>query len=135
MNSIRLTALLGHDKVLERILQTEQYYHINKPDNNGVTALIWASQFGHEKVVQMLLDAGADVNAKGQNGTALYAASQCGHEKIVRILVDRGADVNAQGGHFGNALQAASAYGHAKVVQMLLEYGRDINAGDYPHLV
>jgi ankyrin repeat protein len=43
-------------------------------------------------VVQMLMDAGADVNAQvGFYGNALQAASAEGHEKVVQMLVDAGA--------------------------------------------
>jgi ankyrin repeat protein len=43
-------------------------------------------------VVQMLLDAGADVNAQGGHfGTALQAASARGHEKLVQMLRAAGA--------------------------------------------
>jgi ankyrin repeat protein len=42
--------------------------------------------------VQMLLAAGADVNAQGgQYGTALQAASLRGHEKVVQMLRAAGA--------------------------------------------
>jgi ankyrin repeat protein len=64
---------------------------------------------GHDKVMQMLMDAGADVNAQGGTfGNALQAASYRGQDKVMQMLMDAGADVNAQGGTFGNALQAAS---------------------------
>jgi ankyrin repeat protein len=93
------------------------------------TALYTAALGGQEKMVQMLMDAGADVNAKGgYHGSALQAASFKDHEKVVQMLLDAGADVNAQGGQFGNALQAASWEGHKKVVQMLLDAGADVNA-------
>lgn len=49
---------------------------IDASDRNGRTALIWASECGHEKVVRILLDAGADVNAQGgEYASALQAAS------------------------------------------------------------
>ncbi|THY37309.1 hypothetical protein D6C98_10763, partial [Aureobasidium pullulans] len=92
-------------------------------------ALQAASAGGHDKIVQLLLDKGADVNAQGgYNGNALYAALAGGHDKIVQLLLDKGADVNAQGGEYGNALQAASAGGHDKTVQLLLDKGADVNA-------
>ena len=52
-----------------------------------------ASGYGHEKVVELLLGAGADVNAQGggEDGTALYAASRGGHEKVVELLLGKGA--------------------------------------------
>jgi ankyrin repeat protein len=101
INSIRLAALLGHDKVLELMLQSNKYCDINESDDNGGTALMWASEFGHEKVVHVLLDRGADVNVQGgQYANALQAASVGGHEKVVQMLLNRGADVDTQVGFY-----------------------------------
>lgn len=64
-----------------------------------------ASLRGNKKLVQLLLEKGADVNAyRGEHGNALQAASTNGHTEIVRLLRQVGADVNAQGGNRGNAL-------------------------------
>lgn len=49
-----------------------------------------ASGRGHEKVMQILLNRGADVNARGgQYGSALYAVSVRSCKKIVQILYDK----------------------------------------------
>jgi hypothetical protein len=54
--------------------------------------LVIASLFGHDTVVQLLLDEGADVNAQGgRYGNALQAASQGGHEQVFKMLLDAGA--------------------------------------------
>jgi len=51
------------------------------------TALMAASDNGHFDVVKMLLDNGADVNAKDQNGrTALYFAKEKGHQNIIMLF-------------------------------------------------
>jgi hypothetical protein len=51
---------------------------------------------GHEKVVQLLLDKGADVNAQGgEYGNALQAAFNRGHDKLVATLFKKGAELNA----------------------------------------
>jgi ankyrin repeat protein len=43
-------------------------------------------------VVQILIDAGADVNAQGgEYGNALQAASAEGHDKVVQMLMNAGA--------------------------------------------
>jgi ankyrin repeat protein len=128
MTPIRLAAMSNHDRVLDHFL-AKRGMDVDAKDEIGRTALYWASELGHEKIVQTLLDRGADVNASsGRRGSALQAASARGHDKIVQMLLDRGADVNAQSGHYGSALQAASARGHDKIVQMLLDRGADVNA-------
>ncbi|EXL40451.1 hypothetical protein FOCG_17071 [Fusarium oxysporum f. sp. radicis-lycopersici 26381] len=64
--------------------------------------------------MQMLLDKGADVNARGgQYGNALCAALFDGDLETVQLLLDRGADVDAQ------TSQAASRGGNPDIVQLL----------------
>jgi ankyrin repeat protein len=47
--------------------------------------------------VRLLVDRGADANAKVRDGgTALYWAASGGHEAVVQLLADSGADVNAK---------------------------------------
>ncbi|KAH0534139.1 hypothetical protein FGG08_007265 [Glutinoglossum americanum] len=90
--------------------------------------LYYASVLGLDKLVRLLLDRGAEVNAEGGlYGNALQAALANGHEKIAQLLLGRGADVNAQGGKYGAALQAASRYG-SKVARVLLDRGANTNA-------
>ena len=51
-----------------------------------------ASFRGHQQIVKMLLDAGADVNAQGGlYGSALQAALSQNHQDIAQILRDHGA--------------------------------------------
>lgn len=86
---------------------------------------------GDVKMVQLLLDHGADVNATAKNklfGTAFQAACAAGNIKLVRLLIDRGADVNLQGGGYGSALQSACHWGHTEVVRFLLDNVVDVNA-------
>ncbi|KAH7117475.1 hypothetical protein EDB81DRAFT_767262 [Dactylonectria macrodidyma] len=83
----------------------------------------------NENTVQMLLEKGVDVNAKGgRYGSAVQAASSGGYDEIVQLLLEKGADVNTEDGFYGSALQAASSGGHENIVQLLLKKGADVNA-------
>ncbi|KAL4793151.1 hypothetical protein BDV19DRAFT_231391 [Aspergillus venezuelensis] len=134
-SSVYYTALLGLDRVLNSLIAScgdriRIRDMINAQGGRYGNALQAASFRGHEKMVQILLDQGADVNAQGgRYGNALQAASSEGHEKLVQILLDQGADVNAQGGQYGNALQAASSKGHKKLVQILIDRGASHGVG------
>ena len=70
-----------------------------KGGGRGMTPLILASKFGHKDVVSVLLDYGADVEAKDiyRNLTAAWWASHNGHDDIVSLLRKHGATVNFLG--------------------------------------
>lgn len=96
------------------------------------TALIVASNNGHTEIVEMLLKAGANVDARNKYGyTALIEASWGSHVDIVRMLLKAGAHVNAEN-HFGyTALIEASINGNTTdIVEMLLKAGADVNVRD-----
>ena len=88
----------------------------------GAAAAHWGR---HDmKVVQLLLENGADVNARGGYfGNALQAAAHEHSKKVVQLLLENGADVNAQGGIHSTALEAASNRGRDDIVGLLLENG------------
>lgn len=128
MNDLMVAAFNGHEVILKMILSAERTA-LEAQDGNGRTALIWASSEGHERVVKILLNMGADINAEDHRyRTALKGASMNGHEKVVKLLLIEGADVNGQYDNSGSALTLASEMGHEKVVKMLLDKGANVNA-------
>ncbi len=84
--------------------------------------------------IQLLLDAGADVNATDDDGeTALIAAARGGHTEAAQILLDAGADVNATDIQEQTALITAAQWGHTETVQALLVAGAEVEKepGEY----
>jgi ankyrin repeat protein len=84
---------------------------VDLPNMNGLTPLMAAAGGGYGAAdtrgrfmteqqglaeARLLLDAGADINAKDNTGrTALHGATQRGWMEMIRFLVENGADVNA----------------------------------------
>ncbi|KAH7078162.1 hypothetical protein BKA63DRAFT_532522 [Paraphoma chrysanthemicola] len=100
----------------------------------SVTALLGASYMGHEAVVKLLLDKGADVNARHyKNRSALIEASSEGYETIVKLLLDKGANVNTQDKTHRTALTEACCRGYEAIVKLLLDNGADVNVQDGSH--
>jgi len=60
---------------------------------SGSTMLSIAALMGHTEIVALLLEHGADVNAKSRDGgTALHAAAFLGRAETVKLLLEKGAD-------------------------------------------
>ncbi len=131
LNSKRLKSIMTSDqsfaskpKVSEPINDVGRFY------GNALQA---ASLKGHVRMVQMLLEEGADMQTQGGIfNSALGAASFSGHVHVVQMLLANGANANDQNGGGGTALQAASCTGQDQVVQILLDKGADVNAGNGP---
>lgn len=71
---------------------------INEKDSfSGSSPLITAATFNKPKIAKALIDAGADLAVKNNDGsTALHAAAFFGRVEIVQLLIDAGADKTLQ---------------------------------------
>jgi len=77
-------------------------------NNDGWTALHWASRRGRGEVVKLLVDMGADLEAQDNGGgTALHYATLNSHGEVVKHLVDKGANLDAQDNDGRTALHSA----------------------------
>ena len=96
-------------------------FDINMRNSVGHTGLYLAAAWGHNGMVRLLLDLGADPDVQcGNFGNALSAACAAGHTPVIRMLLEFKDLVPA------NALEAAldKAFlaGHESIVRMLLGY-------------
>ncbi|KAK3723766.1 hypothetical protein LTR37_001647 [Vermiconidia calcicola] len=104
---------------------------INKKDPDGCTGLIYAASQGHEAVVKVLLDTGADVASKDRDGwQALAWASSSNHKAVVQLLLSSKADINAKDDTGSTVLHMAAFHGYEEVVRLLLDRKADIDAKD-----
>ena len=96
-------------------------------DEDGLTALHHASLIGCEVVVEILLDAGANVNAQSFGlGTPLCLAALHKRDRCVRLLLRNRAAVHTAGRWVGTAFHCASWIGSVEVASILLEHGADM---------
>jgi hypothetical protein len=88
----------------------------------GHSPLYVGAKGGHFGVVKRLLQAGADVYARGY-AIPLHEAASQGHIEVVRLLLSSGADPNLGGSHGQTAVDLAAGSGRLEVVRVLLEAG------------
>lgn len=90
----------------------------NSQNHNGIQPLYCACEIDDEAVLKLLLERGAEPDARGGfHETALQAASYNGNIVAVKALLEKGTEVNIQGGYYGNPLQAAAFDGGEMVVK------------------
>lgn len=86
--------------------------------NLGWTPLQLATYFGHVEVVNLLIDAGADLNEVNENGdTALHKASFIGHEELVILLLTHKADLSILNGEGRTAKDVAKTHDVLRLIE------------------
>ncbi|CAN9418906.1 unnamed protein product [Alternaria alternata] len=94
---------------------------------NGRTALQAACERGNERIVDLLLERGAQVHedvALVDGKSALACVVEAGHFGIAKKLLDRGADINHPAGkEYNTALMAAIQANNPKMFNFLIENG------------
>lgn len=91
--------------------------------------LNYAVYKNRKDIVEMLINAGADVNAKDSFGnTTLRIAAGSRNKDIAKLLIDAGADVNAKDSSGNTTLRIA--VGDKDITKLLIDAGADVNAKD-----
>lgn len=98
----------------------------------GLTALQTAACAGHELIVNLLLDEGANIeDCTATGSTSLHLAASSGFADVVNLLLDRGANVAAQDFEGRTALHFAAQYDHSDTVMYLLHHGAYVDTIDH----
>ncbi|MBV8143695.1 MAG: ankyrin repeat domain-containing protein [Gammaproteobacteria bacterium] len=102
----------------------------DNPSLRGINKeLFLALEAGDGAKISRLLDAGADVNARGyQEAGPLYWAAIGSPPAIVQLLIDRGAKVDDKDMYGNTPLATAALAARPEIIEMLIRAGADVNS-------
>jgi ankyrin repeat protein len=100
-----LAAVFLADVARVRSLLGRHPHLATAPDGRGDQPIHHAARNGDTEIVRLLIEHGADVNAKNPRGhTVLYCAGGHGHRDTLQLLLNEGADCDAKFTHDGKTL-------------------------------
>jgi len=150
---IHTACALGRQADAERLLKANPQIANERDKRLQRSPLFWAVQRGDTDLVKLLIDSGADVNARalryGEAGnvvtgpevwnrdekkntgeTPLHLAAKGENTQIVQLLLEKGAEVNAQDEDGTTPLDKAVYAGRTLNVKLLLERNADVNGSE-----
>jgi len=99
--------------------------------SDGWTPLHLAAFFGKLDAARLLLNKGAEVNARSTNAMEnmpLHAAAAGRHADLVQLLIDHGASANARQHGGWTPLHAAAQTGDLEIARVLIAAGADVQS-------
>lgn len=94
-------------------------------------ALFYAARRGHNEVIDLLIEAGANPRQPNSNGDSIsFVAAENGKASTVEKLMNMGFDVNQKNWAGTSPLLAAAKNHHLDVVNLLVEHGANVNEVD-----
>ncbi|PNY25211.1 Glycerophosphodiester phosphodiesterase [Tolypocladium capitatum] len=140
---LHLGVIGGHPLTTQALLQGENWQgssearvQIRKTISKSGAVLALATKSNYEPIVEMLVDAGVDINWTDKTGeSALHVAARFGHVGCARVIV-QGSDSQkanleiAEETYSWTPLHVAAVDGFISVVQLLIEAGADVSRPD-----
>ncbi len=129
LGDVSLVDLVKADNRQAAMALIDQHVNVNTPTSDGTTALHWAAHNGDVDLVDRLLSAGADANAKNQFGaTPMSEAAFAGNVAIIEKLLKAGADPDSPGADGQTALMLVARTDNAAAAKLLLDHGAHVDA-------
>ncbi len=133
----------GLHQVVGQLLRKRRANPKSLDTTYGRSALSWASENGHDSVVELILNrvhklevlfkTSGIVNSKDElNRTPLFYAAMNGHERIAKMLLKKGAKVESRDSYSQTPWSWAAHNGHAGILELLLKNGaKHADMGNY----
>ncbi len=118
--ALHFTAFFGRPEAAALLLERQADPSARARNPMQVEPLHSAAAASQTEIARMLLDAGADVNARQEGGfVPLHAAAQSGNAELAELLLERGADKALATEDGRTATDIALQAGHARLAQSL----------------
>jgi len=128
---LRVAAQNGRLQECQELVQTEGINVSCKDNMWCATPLHEACRYGHAKIVSLLLDHGAELDAVDCVGhTPLYYAAKGGFTSVTYTLIEKGADVNKLSRKGRTPLHGALEKGNKVTTLLLIERGAKLCVKD-----
>ncbi|KAN0047525.1 hypothetical protein ACTA71_001907 [Dictyostelium dimigraforme] len=129
-NSGNSVGVLVNNSVINNSTNPQQHHHHHQQQQQlqnqnkfkkeyGITALHEGAYSGDVRVLELLLNNGAFVNAKSYYGTSLHYATSIGSVECVKYLLSNGADVRIRNDQGMTALHVAAFHGYSNCLDEL----------------
>jgi TonB family protein len=110
----------GQTQAVRELLAGPQQVDVDYRDAHGWTALMYALKGGHDDIVKLLVDAGANVRLKNNDEeSALHIAAKNGRTEATRLLLDSGADITTYDATGRTPLYRAIENKQADIIELL----------------
>jgi ankyrin repeat protein len=105
---------------------------VDTKDNENMTPLNHAANIGNADAIEVLLDRGANINARKKFGySSLDLTAIKGNFKAMELLLEHNADIGPnKGDNNTTPLHYAVIKGEWNVIELLIKHGANINAKD-----
>ena len=122
-NILHIAARNGHADYLKHLLsKAKARKYINSHNGHQATPLITAAKYGRIKCLSVLIESGADIEARDkENKTAILRAAGLGQLAAVIFLLDHGARIDIVSKGHGTILDIAERHNHAHIIDHFLK--------------
>lgn len=115
-----LAVFFGHPETVKTLLDAGADVNLASRESMKVTPLASASAARQLEIARMLIERGADVNARASNDfTPLHESAASGKIDFALLLLEHGANVNAKTRDGKTPLDYAREGGHDEMVELL----------------